>query len=48
MANADPRKVNGTKLPKGLGVGLWIVQGLLFLLFAGTGAWKRGATSVIM
>jgi hypothetical protein len=25
---------------KGLSIGLWVVQGLLFLLFAGTGVWK--------
>jgi hypothetical protein len=40
MANANSQLASGGKLPKGLGIGLWIVQGLLFLLFAGTGAWK--------
>ncbi len=25
---------------RGLSIGLWVVQGLLFLVFAGTGAWK--------
>ena len=25
---------------KALSIGLWVVQGLLFLLFAGTGVWK--------
>ena len=25
---------------RGLSIGLWIVQGLLFALFAGTGVWK--------
>jgi len=25
---------------KGLSIGLWVVQGVLFLLFAGTGVWK--------
>jgi hypothetical protein len=31
--------------PKGLDIGLWIVQGLLALIFVGTGLWKL-ATSI--
>jgi hypothetical protein len=34
MANAD------TERSRPLSIGLWIVQGLLFVLFAGTGLWK--------
>jgi uncharacterized membrane protein YphA (DoxX/SURF4 family) len=31
---------NATTPSKGLGIGLWIVQGLLALTFVGTGIWK--------
>lgn len=32
--------LGGTPHPKGLDIGLWVVQGLLALTFVGTGVWK--------
>jgi hypothetical protein len=37
MAQGNTRQEGGAG---GLAIGLWFAQGLLFLLFAGTGAWK--------
>lgn len=40
MATATTRDVGSARSSKGLNVGLWIVQGLLFVTFAGGAVWK--------
>jgi hypothetical protein len=40
MTTANTGPDSTTQPSKGLGIGLWIVQGLLALTFVGTGLWK--------
>jgi hypothetical protein len=40
MTSASAQNGNVAKPSRALGIGLWTVQALLFVLFAGTGVWK--------
>lgn len=40
MTSASTQPVTTPQPSKGLGLGLWLVQGLLAVTFAGTGIWK--------
>lgn len=40
METAPTRDVSGEHSSKGLNLGLWLVQGLLFVTFVGTAVWK--------
>ena len=40
MTTASTHAAGSTQPSKGLGIGLWVVQWLLALTFAGTGVWK--------
>ena len=40
MANASTQDVTIERTSIGLSIGLWVVQGLLFVVFTGTAVWK--------
>ena len=40
MANESTHDVTNHSTSKGLNIGLWVVQGLLFVVFTGTAVWK--------